>query len=520
MLNWLKDELNLKSKARLGIADAFPAYGILKVYFTSESTENPRAGEAVLADDNEPMANEDGSFVLEPDVIPMNGQYNVSRVHPDDVLWNEDAGPLEDSWEWMGQQITIPFADAKKNPLFSKVALRSIKGQQSKDEEEKLREERKKGDSIVSSDVKGSHEVETVENPVVEGEPEDLTYWEIWHLKTDKWSAYADGADQMLFHDQDQPVGVEKHPYSILRFTPLRDDSPYPIPPMSQGIKPQNELNLNRSQQMRHRKRFNRKYEVGKQAGLDGEGMSKLESGDDGTVLDVKMVGQIQPIKDAPLDQQNLIEKGYLERDINEMLGGTTDEARGVAGADSATQAGILEKRLDIKEGDGLSLVVDWIKGAIRKLDQLVATHLTKAQAVRVVGPGGDEWSIVGPEAYDKIDGEWTYEVATGSTVPQLPQVERASFIAFLQALAASPTLLLSPQTIKKLMEMHHIEDEKMINELVAIGKRMFGESGPIEPTKSGSQAGVGESRPVSAVGGQQGGFQSLDQAGAGNIEA
>ena len=55
------------------------------------------------------------------------------------------------------------------------------------------------------------------------------------------------------------PAGTEKHPYSILRFA-LRENSPYPIPMVSQALDVQKELNLARSRIMTHRKRFNRKY--------------------------------------------------------------------------------------------------------------------------------------------------------------------------------------------------------------------------------------------------------------------
>jgi hypothetical protein len=54
--------------------------------------------------------------------------------------------------------------------------------------------------------------------------------------------------------------------------------------------------------------------------------------------------------------------------------------------------------------------------------------------------------------------------------------------------------------------EMHHIEDEPMLEELYQLGKQIMG--GQVAPPgNSGSQAGQGETRPVSAVGGQTGGF-------------
>ena len=53
--------------------------------------------------------------------------------------------------------------------------------------------------------------------------------------------------------------------------------------------------------------------------------------------------------------------------------------------------------------------------------------------------------------------------------------------------------------------EKHHIENEALINELLQIGKQIMGGQMPM-PGQTGSQPGIGENRPVSAVGGQAGG--------------
>ena len=31
----------------------------------------------------------------EPDKVPINERYYITRVHPDDFLWDDNAGPLE-----------------------------------------------------------------------------------------------------------------------------------------------------------------------------------------------------------------------------------------------------------------------------------------------------------------------------------------------------------------------------------------------------------------------------------------
>jgi hypothetical protein len=89
--------------------------------------------------------------------------------------------------------------------------------------------------------------------------------------------------------------------------------------------------------------------------------------------------------------------------------------------------------------------------------------------------------------------------------------MERASWQAFLGLLASFPHLLLSKRLMKAMAENHHIEDEAMLDELHKIGQQMMSGQLPMSGN-AGSQAGVGEDRPVSAMGGQAGGIQSIMQ--------
>jgi len=501
MLNYLKEELSLKKKARLSIQDAHFSYGVIKVHHTSDIVENPDAGQPIYADDNEtPLVNDAGDPLLEPETIPINSRYKITRIHPDDFVWGEDAGPLEDDWDWVAQCIREPYADVKKNRLFSRAAIKKLEGKgEEKDDERKDREERKKG-----SDVKGRGG-DGKKRPARKIEPEIVVRWEIYNIRKGTWLVIAENGEIPLLDEGPIPAGIEKHPFSILRFT-LRDDSPYPIPPMSQGLDPSREYNMARSDIMRHRKRFNRKYEVFEQL-IDEDALGDLENGDDGAII--KNRGQtigIHPVKDAPLDQMRYQELGYLKMEMNELYGQNTPENLGLAKSETATQAGILDKRLEMKEGDAMSMVIDFAKDIARKLDMLVQANIERDEAVRVVGPQGEFWELVRASDYEEIAGEFEYGVNVGATIPRMPQMERASWQAFLNLLANFPQLMLSKRLMKNMAEQHHIEDEAMLEELLKIAKQMMSGAIPA-PGNVGSQPGVGENRPVSAIGGQAGGM-------------
>ena len=504
MLNYLKRDLNLKSKIRLSIQDAFFAYGVAKIHYTSDMKDNPDAGKPIYSEDGETMLMTDGGEpLMNPDTIPLNGKYNVTRIHFDDFLWDEDAGPLEcnGDWHWVAHRIRMTLDRAKQDPKYNKQALKMLEGKgESKGDEEKKREQRKKGMDVTGRSESGKKRKTKTQ------EPELVVFWEIYDLDNGQWLTIAEEGEIPVMMPEMLPPGVEDHPFAVLRFT-LRDDSPYPITPMSQGIDPSKEYNRARSDIQKHRKRFNRKYYT---TGPwdDGE-LSKIEAGDDGTIAKGEAGGTIEPIKDAPLDPMRYSELAYLKAEMVELFGGSTDEARGIAGADSATQAGILDKRLEIKEGDMMSMVIDFTTDIARKLDQLVQAHLDVETAVAITGPQGDFWEMVRPEDYREIEGEFEYTVNVGATLPQMPQMERASWQAFLQFLANAPQFILSKRLMKKAAEMHHIEDDQMLEELQQIAMQMMSGQIPM-PGQQGSQPGVGESRPVSAMGGQAGGSQSL----------
>ena len=123
-------------------------------------------------------------------------------------------------------------------------------------------------------------------------------------------------------------------------------------------------------------------------------------------------------------------------------------------------------------------------------------------------------WELVRASDYGDVNGEFEYTVNVGATLPRMPQIERASWMAFLGLLAQFPHLLLSKRLFKKMAEMHHIEDEILLEEMYNIGQQIMGGQLPM-PGGAGSQPGVGEDRPTSAMGGMAGGGQSLTKGNA-----
>ena len=481
MLNYLKGELGLKEKAQLGILDAHFEYGVLKSRRASEAEDHPHAGEAILAEDGKtPLVDEEtGAPQVYPDTIPVNERYEWTRVHPCDLLWDEDAGPLEDSWKWIAQKLTMSKAEALENRNYRRSAVKAVTP--------KDREGKAKGkiSGIISEVVKGGAEDDEL----------FIDAWEIYDLKRREFLVFPEDGKDLLMDPRPVPEGTDKHPFSILRFT-KRDKSPYPIPPVSPALDPQKEYSLSRSRRLTHRKRFNRKYEVDMNKLDEDEELSKLENGGDGTIIRVRAPGAVNPIADAPLDQQEMLEMQMMDRDLTEAFG-TPGQARGVADADSATEASILDKRLEVREGDRIACVVDWIIDAARKMDMLVQAHIDRDEAVKITGPQGEFWQIVKEDDYQEIEGEYEYTVNAGASQPRLPEIERSQWIAFLsQVVIPFPHILTAPSVMKRMAEMFHIEDEAALEEFRQLGEKMMKGMLPMP----GGQGGGPSDNPIAAV--------------------
>lgn len=507
MLNYLKKELNLKQKVRLSIFDAHFQYGVMKYCYYADLTENPAAGQPIYAEDNkESPLIENGEPILEPEFIPANEAYKAYRIHPDDFLVDEDAGPLDEDVSWRAQRIRRNIDDVKGDKRYNAKARKLVRATEVKDDTEKEREKRKKG-SVVDQPGEGE-----------EKQADIVVIWELWDRKGKQWMTLAEGLeDEFLIAPESIPKGIEIDPFVDLRWT-LRDDSWYPLPPISQWIDPQTDYCDARSKLKTHRKRFNRKYHLEASAYDDPESAAaKLTSGEDGAVVIAnRAIGfdPVKPISDAPLDQQLHTEIAYLRHDFEDIAVGANQRGRSLGSDASATEAGILEKRAQVREGDKQGLVVDFLAEGGRKLDMLIQANLTTYQAVKVAGPQGEFWQPVTPEDYADIPAEYQYSVDVGSITPQLPEIERAQFIGWMGALMQAPYLMQSKRLMTKSAEMFNISDESMIEELFQIGQQIMAQqAGP--PGAAGSQPNLMAQNPVSAQGGAAAGINNI-RGGAG----
>lgn len=495
-LNYLKAQIGLKPKARLCIFDAFFQYGIAKVHLYADLIDNPEAGKPLVDELGNPIFGDGDKPVTHPDQIPANKAYRLSRIHPDDFLVDEDAGPLDEDVNWKAHRIKRPLEVVKKDEKYRKEARDIISAVEMREGDlERMREQRKKGGTVYAGQD--------------ESKPDMCVLWELYDCKNGSWMTLAEGCEEFLIEPAPLPPGIAKDPFIDLRFL-LRDDSWYPYPLIFPLLDPQAEYSDARSKLKSHRKRFNRKY-TAYSNGFDNpdDAMAQLTTGQDGTVLMVSQPGQIvYPIQDAPVDQQVHTELAYLRHDFEDLALGANQ--RGSAqGVDSATEAGILEHRAKIREGDKIGAAGDFLKSIAKKLDHLIEAHITEDQAVKIDGPSGEIWQLIRAEAYTEINGEYDYSIDLGATTPQIPEIERAQFSAVLQLLISAPQIMQSPALLKEIFKMYSVSSPVIIAELTQIAQKMLSGQIPM-PSAQGSQPNTSQQNPAAIQGGAAAGINNF----------
>jgi hypothetical protein len=205
------------------------------------------------------------------------------------------------------------------------------------------------------------------------------------------------------------------------------------------------------------------------------------------------------------------MELNMLREDFNELAIGANQRGSGTA-IDSATEAGIIEKRTQVREGDKIGLVMEFVTDIGRKLDQVVQANITKDQAVKVAGgPDGEYWELIRTSDYDEINGQYQYSINVGATTPQLPEIERAQWMAFLGLVAQAPWMAQSPNLVKKMAELHHIYDDNLVDELVKLATGQSQMQAQQAAAKGvGSMPNVMQQNPAAIGGGTAAGIANI----------
>lgn len=410
LLNWCWQEFGMQPQIKKSVLDATVlGHGIVKVGFNLEVEAAQPEGRAVDIDYR--------------DYIKASHPY-IHRVSPFRFLWDPDA-PEHDlnSARWCAEIIYKPLRDVIVDKRYSssvRAGLRSGKIEATK--------------ASKLTDVRGGQDYagwqEGGTGDFDEFEDDMLVLIELWDKRSGKYYVFLHGHDMPLIERKEWPYPyLEGFPYVMLPFIPTIDDL-YPIGVPKWIEDQQYELNRIRTMQFEHRRRFNRKYIVDRNA-VDPEGLEQLRVGKDGTLILADHTEAVKPIADAPIPQDQMLVDGIISQDMRELTG--ADELLRGGKLPSRTTASEIEARTQIM---GLKIEdrVEDVDRFVERIGRTVLQHLKAnylpTDVIRIAGPTGQHWTSFSRE---DIQEEVDFEMESTSAPRTSPEQERAHALKILE---------------------------------------------------------------------------------------
>lgn len=431
-----KFSFNLKKCIR----DGFFRFGVMEVAYSGSFIENPKAARPAWASDEDINVVKD-KITTKPEMLTEEEHIFFRRISPKSFRVSERSEDSLELCDWYG------YFDFANKSDFEKATGTKI-------------------GSLSASETSGEGKFHAEEN--VANVPNAVKYWKLWDNRSRKKYIVLD-SDGEIYHEEDFAYS----PIIDFRWD-LDFDGFYPIPPVFHWLTQQDEINDTREQARNHRKRFIRKFQVGKGV-YSREELEKFNYGPDGTVIEMERVDNpgIVPIANADLGQQALQSLVTTRDDFN-IISGTSSEARGVADRQTATQAQIIENRSNVRETADTEEVNNFITQVARLaiitagdrlvLPIMVESQTRESQLYQEFRPE-TEYKELNPR--DLNDGyDFKLLVDVSSTSPAQNEVEKTKFIEFISLLKNFPELSLSPLLIREAAYKVGYRNERVIQEL------------------------------------------------------
>jgi len=431
VLRYMGKSIKLTKESHMSYLNSLWQFGVVKVGYSAFMEDNPNAGSPARDRNNAILYNEEGAPEMEPNEVVASEEFFVDQVDPDCLLVDRYCeNDIDKTGGWVAHKFYRSVFDIKNDPLYQNSKALKDLGPSSLVEAESKKLDNGNNYRGMFTD---KHSATLPENELCVG-------YEIYDLKNKEMLTVIRGASDIVSGPKPLPPGIKNHPFVFLKFNERRSEF-YPIPVIFNWLGPQMEYGLTRNQMAVHRKRFNRKYGY-IQGYIDPMELDKLEDAEDGTFVKFNQAGAIEPIKDAPMDSAAAMDTQLLRGEFMEISGVGTQQ-RGQTGAESATEADIVERRSREGEVDEHEEAMDFIGNIYEKLHSLVEANLTQEGAINLIGPAGSNWVSFGPEHFEKIDGEVIFDVEAERDIKINTSVERAQLMELLNILTSNPMLAL-----------------------------------------------------------------------------
>lgn len=180
----------------------------------------------------------------------------------------------------------------------------------------------------------------------------------------------------------------------------------------------QDELNRIRTQQMRHRKRFNRRYLMAENT-MDDDEIQKVEHGEDGTIAKCRgnPKNVMAPIEDAPLDPGSTRDYQMdVKADQREILGINEYLRSGyIPRTKTAQEASMIQQGSNIRAQNLAMYLHEFITDIARRIILVIQNEMDDINHITRMDGSIQQWTK------EDVAGDYEIEVEIGSTLPPQP---------------------------------------------------------------------------------------------------
>jgi len=398
---------SLKKHIRLAILDSKFAFGCMKAIYTPKFESNPNAGDPIqigIDAFNDPvyLTDDEGNLVSETNMLLVSELFAAERISPKDMLIDPECGNFIERSKWIGQEIIKSLDYIKRSPLY------------------------KNTDDLQSNVTLEEVLRRTSEKAIRELDEERVKIYEMYDIETKELLVLAEGHTKFI-----RIAKFNVQPFSILKFNEIPDEF-YALADVAVEKPLQQEINVSASMVITHARRASRKY-VYEEKSISDEQLENLKDPGDMTFAAIKDWNKPpKALESATQDPSIFQYTSQSKINFNEVVGSTEMERGVVERRKTFGEAKFQEGHGSARRSDKQSLVADFVSEIYTNIFQLMQFNLNTEQAIKVIGPKGKFWTKVKRE---DIQGEYFVDIEVAELRPNLPEVEKADLIQFVQIL-------------------------------------------------------------------------------------
>lgn len=475
-LNHVYKETSGNIHVRCAIQNAFFTLGIIKAGYLCDFEDSPERGVfakdengAYILDANgdpklergEFLTDEEGNILRDGDGLPVlhpgsicKEKWVIEAVDASMMLFDVASGPDFKQHRFVIEEWLRPLERVKNDPRYPKAKRDRLVST------ETIRSEgTQRKDVFVRSD----HE-QDIDRVAVEKDEALIRGYDIYDFEKNELRILPEGG---VGDENDEylkvgpiPKGQERGPYRILKFTEDIGTEFYPIPDAIDMARVSQEYNITRSQMAIHREHTKTRYmEI--EGAYEGQGINAEEErakwahGPDGVSVRVSAANMILPAPKPQLDSSFMQAIPNIAADFNE-VGGMPGETRGVADADTATQASILASGAELRANDRRdNQVQEFLReiGAMLLMSGQANAELDTLTMEKIQAATGEIPFKPVRLTPEELQGEFEVDIEVGSTRAKNDPRVIQQILSFLAAFGQSPVIGLVPTVIRRLLD-------------------------------------------------------------------